>query len=56
MHLNVILIHIKPQITGLKILFPLRECGFDSRPRYKRDAEYRLSLFFYTNITLCSKS
>ena len=22
--------------AGLKILFPLRECGFDSRPRYKK--------------------
>ena len=31
--------------AGLKILFPLRECGFDSRPRYKR-LILRLAFFY----------
>src|SRR5690606_35915422 len=26
--------------AGLKILFPLRECGFDSRPRYFKNRFY----------------
>ena len=30
--------------AGLKILFPLRKCGFDSRPRYESSTE--MSGFF----------
>jgi putative endonuclease len=46
--------------AGLKILFPLKECGFDSRSEYKSQSDDWLLLFtpimFYTYILKSIKS
>gem|GEM_PF-4279275 len=47
--------------AGLKILFPLRECGFDSRPRYGKKAHRKMGFLYKKMIVLspfkesCSK-
>ncbi len=36
--------------AGLKILFSLRECGFDSRPGYQEQETQKASFFVWYNI------